>query len=60
MESYSHNAIAHSLLMVKPHAFGSNPQTALTNAIHSIDLEYVKEITNSGIAWFQSYSNLSS
>jgi hypothetical protein len=57
MESYSHNAIAHSLLMVKPHAFGSNPKTALTNAIHSIDLEYVKEIPNSGIAWFQSYSN---
>ncbi|MFZ9761625.1 MAG: citrulline utilization hydrolase CtlX [Candidatus Kapaibacteriota bacterium] len=52
MESDSQNAIAHSLLMVKPHAFGHNPQTASTNAFQSSLLENNQSISSSAVNEF--------
>mgnify|MGYP003348825602 CR=1 FL=1 len=36
--------IAHSLLMVRPIAFGPNPETASTNAFQSRDIKNVQNI----------------
>ncbi|MGA1307921.1 MAG: arginine deiminase-related protein, partial [Candidatus Kapaibacteriota bacterium] len=52
MESDSQNAIAHSLLMVKPHAFGHNSQTASTNAFQSSLLEKNQSISSSAVDEF--------